>query len=174
MVIPDTNKPYDFGTDNIDLNGGSDGYGDSFSERITNGDLWLKAGSDFLFGDPDDGKIIGEVPSIPVGKKLAIKGLQLAKNIPKLVQAMRNGTYEYNAARGIIAGYKDTKGIYYISDGHHRIAAAQEILRTTGNSGPLNLLIKNGRWNSVTAAPAGARPLPSTSMWGSFRNWLGY
>lgn len=131
-----------------------------------------------MFGNPDDGKIIGEFPSLPLGKKLTIKGLQIGlrnvKNIPKLIGAMRNGTYEYNAARGIIAGYKDAKGVYYISDGHHRIAAAQEILRTTGNSGPLNLLIQNGRWSSVATAPVGARPLPSTSMWGSFRNWLGY
>ena len=87
---------------------------------------------------------------------------------------MKNGTYEYNAARGIIAGYKDAKGVYYVSDGHHRVAAAQEILRTTGNSSPLNQLLKYGKWTNVTSAPAGARPLPSTSWWGSFRNWLGF
>lgn len=120
--------------------------------------------------------------NIPIGPgggvKTIVKGMQVGLRNPKLVKdlvlAMRNGTYEFKAARGVIAGYKDAKGVYYVSEGHHRMAAAQEILKTTGNAGPLNQLIQNGRWVEVTKAPVGARPLPSTSWWGAFRNWIGY
>ena len=102
------------------------------------------------------------------------RGLRNPALVKELVQAMTNGTYDFNAARGIIAGYRDAKGIYYVTEGHHRMAAAFEVYKSTGNASAINGLLQNGRWTAVTKAPAGARPLPSTSAWGSFRNWLGF
>jgi len=112
------------------------------------------------------------------GVKWTIKGLQKGLRNPALVKdlvvAMKNGTFDFKAARGIIAGYKDAKGIYYVSEGHHRMAAAVEVFKKTGNAGPITKLLQNGRWTSVVEAPAGARPLPSTEWWGAFRNWIGF
>jgi len=54
------------------------------------------------------------------------------------------------------------------------MVAAQEILRTTGDAGPLNQLIANGRWTEVMNAPVGARPLPGLDWYSTFRNWLGF
>lgn len=151
--------------------------------------------STFFFGDRDfngqpvgaDGSISGifhplklEAPMIggPRAAVPLIKSLQVGLRDPKLVSkiagAMRTGTYEFKAARGIIAGFVDSKGIYYISEGNHRMAAAMKVFRESGNSGPIKQLIQNGRWTQVTKAPVGARPLPSTTWWGSFRNWIGY
>jgi|GEM_PF-6378767 len=121
---------------------------------------------------------VADLPIGPGGVKLTIKALQVGlknvKLIPKLVKAMKNGTYEYTAARGIIAGYKDSKGVYYVSEGHHRMVAAQQIFNTTGDAGPLNKLIANGIWTKVKTAPAGARPMPGVGWFSSFRNWLGF
>jgi len=100
--------------------------------------------------------------------------LRNVTQIPRIIQAMKNGTYQYNSARGIIAGYIDAKGVYYISDGHHRVVAAQEILRTTGNAEPLKQLIANGRWTSVATPPPGARPMSGLNWLSTFRNWIGF
>lgn len=60
-------------------------------------------------------------------------------------------------------GYRDAKGVYYITEGHHRMVAAFEVYKSTGNASAINALLQNGTWRTVTSAPAAARPLPSLS-----------
>lgn len=59
-----------------------------------------------------------------------------------------------------------------IGEGHHRIAAAMEIARETGNIKPLMNLLNNGSW--VKGYSGLTNPLPSRSTWGKLRNWLGF
>ncbi|MEO0686178.1 MAG: Rhs family protein, partial [Cyanobacteria bacterium J06649_11] len=87
-------------------------------------------------------------------------------------QAMLNGTFEYGAKRGIIAGWLNN-GRYIISEGHHRVAAAMEILKETGNARPILQLLENGAWSTAKYSQR-TRPLPARSGWTSFRNWLGF
>lgn len=142
--------------------------------------VWKDLGNHFLNGNDDPNIIKSEMPfwATVFSPGSAIKGLQIGLRNPQLVkaliEAMKNGTYEYTAARGIISGFVDAKGVYYISEGHHRVAAAMEILKTTGDSGPLVQLMNNGVWRSVTTTPAAARPLPGLDWWSKFRNWIGY
>lgn len=44
---------------------------------------------------------------------------------------MLNGTFEFEEKR--IGGWLDSKGTYYIGEDHHRMAAAQEIYKKTGD-----------------------------------------
>lgn len=87
---------------------------------------------------------------------------------------MTSGTYRYTAPEGQIAGFIDKAGTVYITEGHHRVAAALEILNETGNMEPFKQLLKSGLIEAVETAPAGARPMPSRSWWEGLRNTLGY
>ena len=56
----------------------------------------------------------------------------------------RSQTFELDIFKHGVQGKEMQKGVYYISEGNHRIVAANEILKTTGNAGPINQLIANG------------------------------
>ncbi|HGN1705995.1 TPA: DUF637 domain-containing protein [Providencia rettgeri] len=88
-------------------------------------------------------------------------GLKNPSQIDQMKVDMLSNNYRFTAPEGIIAGYVDKKGIYYISEGNHRMVAAKEIYVKTGDSQYINKLIENGRWTVVESAPAGAKPLPS-------------
>jgi hypothetical protein len=48
------------------------------------------------------------------------------------------------------------------------------VLKETGNAGPLKELLRNAETTLVETAPHLARPMPSRSAGGAFRNWLGF
>ena len=78
------------------------------------------------------GNIVNKVDDIAVkGSIPEIKGTQVGLRDPAQIDLMKsdmlNGSFEFTATRGKIAGYIDSKGNYYITEGHHRMAAAQEI-----------------------------------------------
>lgn len=88
-------------------------------------------------------------------------GLKNPNQIDQMKIDMLSNNYKFTAPEGIIAGYVDKKGIYYISEGNHRMVAAKEVYVKTGDSQYINKLIENGRWTVVESAPVGAKPLPS-------------
>jgi filamentous hemagglutinin len=57
---------------------------------------------------------------------------------------MRNGNCRFKLPEGIIAGYVDKNGKYWVSEGHHRMPAAKEIYQETGDTSNVKTLFKNG------------------------------
>lgn len=90
----------------------------------------------------------------------------------KIKDDMRAGRFVYPANR--IAGVKDPKGTYYVTDGHHRMVAAQEIFRETGDAQPILHLLFWGLWTEVEKKPIDRRPMPGRTWWRSLRNWVGW
>lgn len=73
---------------------------------------------------------------------------------------MMNGNYDFKKPDNIIAGYVDAKGNYYITEGHHRMAAAMEIYKKTGDTSYVNKLLLNGKWTEIRKPPVDSKPLP--------------
>ena len=112
------------------------------------------------------GNIVNKVDDIAVkGSIPEIKGTQVGLRDPAQIDLMKsdmlNGSFEFTATRGKIAGYIDSKGNYYITEGHHRMAAAQEIYKTTGDATYIHKLLENGKWDKTNKVPVDARPLPT-------------
>ncbi|WP_205954124.1 hemagglutinin repeat-containing protein [Pantoea stewartii] len=99
------------------------------------------------------------------GAPFAIKSMQIGLRNPQQVDQLKNdmlsGNYKFTAPEGRIAGYIDSKGIYYISEGNHRMVAAQEIYKKTGDASYIEKLIQNGSWTQTKNAPAGASSMPT-------------
>ncbi|MCE9980738.1 Rhs family protein, partial [Leclercia adecarboxylata] len=93
-----------------------------------------------------------------------IKSMQVGLRNPQQVDQIKNdmisGSYRFTAPEGRIAGYIDSKGNYYISEGNHRMVAAQEIYKKTGDNSYVEKLLQNGSWTQTKNAPAGAKPMP--------------
>ena len=70
---------------------------------------------------------------------LRIRGTQVGLRDPSQVDrikaAMRDGTFVYDDPHDPVVGYRDDRGTYIVMDGHHRMAAALEILSETGEIG---------------------------------------
>lgn len=99
------------------------------------------------------------------GVSTSIKSMQVGLRDPQQVDQIKgdmlNGNYRFTAPEGRIAGYVDSKGNYYISEGNHRMVAAQEIYKNTGDASYIEKLLQNGSWDQTKKAPAGAKPMPS-------------
>jgi hypothetical protein len=106
-----------------------------------------------------------------------IRGTQIGLRDPTLVgrlkSDMRTGRYAFEDERGQIGGVLDSRGIYHIIEGHHRMVAAMELSREIGDDEPVAALLRWGKWSIVDKPPVDSRPLPSRTRWGAFRNWLG-
>lgn len=74
---------------------------------------------------------------------------------------MIEGNYRYAANEGRIGGFVDDAGTYYVGEGHHRMTAAQEIFKDTGNPSYINKLIKHGSWTKTAKPPVGSNSLPT-------------
>jgi hypothetical protein len=81
--------------------------------------------------------------------------------------------FAYHEARGRVTGLHGPRGVYYVKDGHHRMVAAMEIYKETGDATPVLELIRWGKWDESDHRPIDRRPLPARDWWGAFRNWLG-
>jgi filamentous hemagglutinin len=99
------------------------------------------------------------------GVSTSIKSMQVGLRDPQQVDQIKgdmlSGNYRFTAPEGRIAGYVDSKGNYYISEGNHRMVAAQEIYKKTGDTSYIEKLLQNGSWTQTKKAPAGAKSMPS-------------
>nr|WP_240153822.1 hypothetical protein [Erwinia amylovora] len=99
------------------------------------------------------------------GVSTSIKSMQIGLRNPQQVDQIKNdmlsSNYRFTAPEGRIAGYIDSKGNYYISEGNHRMVAAQEIYKNTGDASYIEKLLQNGSWTQAKNAPAGAKPMPT-------------
>jgi hypothetical protein len=106
-----------------------------------------------------------------------IRGTQIGLRDPPLVDRIKRdmlaGEYAYKEDRGRIGGVRDPAGTYHVIEGHHRMVAALEVYRKTGDATAVLELLRNGLWTDVAVPPSDSRPMPARRWWGAFRNWLG-
>ncbi|WP_458573806.1 hypothetical protein [Lonsdalea quercina] len=95
------------------------------------------------------------------GIKIMQVGLRNPQQVDQIKNDMASGNYRFTAPEGRIAGYIDNKGNYYISEGNHRMVAAQEIYKKTGDRSYIEKLLQNGSWTQTKNAPAGAKSMPT-------------
>ena len=99
------------------------------------------------------------------GVSTSIKSMQTDLRNPQQVDQIKNdmttGNYRFNAPEGRIAGYIDSKGNYYISEGNHWMVAAQELYKNTGDKYYIDKLLQNGSWTQTKNAPVGAKSMPT-------------
>lgn len=98
---------------------------------------------------------------VPTSIKSMQVGLRNPQQVDQIKGDMLSGNYRFTAPEGLIAGYVDSKGNYYISEGNHRMVAAQEIYKKTSDASYIEQLLQNGSWTQAKNAPAGAKPMPS-------------
>lgn len=79
-------------------------------------------------------------------------------DIDGIKKDMLDGKFKYDALEARIGG-NFFEGVYYIREGHGRLAAALEIAQETGNWLPFNLLIYYGKWDEVATRPSRVYPL---------------
>ena len=91
-----------------------------------------------------------------------------------MLQNYWNGLYLYHMVLGMVFGKVDSGGVYHVLVGHHRMAAALEIHRETGNDVYLRMLLSNGGWENVVDPPIGSCPMPARNWWGWFCNRYGF
>jgi filamentous hemagglutinin len=105
---------------------------------------------------------------------LKIRGTQIGLKNPTLVDtiktAMRESRYAYGEPRGQIGGCVDPRGVYHVVEGHHRMAAAEEIERETGDSTAVITLLLLGTWTYTRRPPPESRPMPARDWWGWLKN----
>ena len=120
------------------------GYGDTFLERLTNGDLWLKIGKEFLFGDDDPNTIEGEVPAwlLPGGSQI-----KLTRTI---LSGWRNVNFQSvaNAIRYHVRIHGEGRSIaQYTNDALNLMNEYKHLAKVH--------LLKNGEWGYKINAPNG-------------------
>ena len=87
-------------------------------------------------------------------------------------ETMSNNRYDYMQPENRIGGYQVVdRNIFYVGDGHHRMAAAMDIYWETGNAEPVEKLTSHGMWTLTTRPPQGAQTFPALSIFGKIRNF---
>ncbi|HCR56653.1 MAG TPA: hemagglutinin [Raoultella sp.] len=134
-------------------------------EALADAALWATGWGAGKYAAPAIGKYLTEVGILSQkGVPAYIKSTQIGLGKPETVdiykQQMKDGTFLLTPGKGIIAGYTDSKGMYYVSDGNHRMVAAVEFYNETGSSKYIETLIKNGSWTYDANYTGLAKPLP--------------
>src|SRR3954467_8226628 len=100
-------------------------------------------------------------------------GLRNPAVVDSIKAAMRAGRFDFALEVARLDGWRDDRGTYYINDGNHRMVAALEVERETGDPWAVHALLEHGRWVTQGSPPAGHRPMPSRRWWGWLRNQVG-
>jgi hypothetical protein len=98
-------------------------------------------------------------------------GLLNPSQIDQIRADMVAGRFDYLAGR--IFGLRDGDGVYYVKDGHHRMVAAMEIYKKTGDPSIVLSLLHFGKWDNTVSIPNDSQRLPTRSWWAAFRAWMG-
>src|SRR5260370_11455522 len=101
-------------------------------------------------------------PTIPKIRGTQI-GLSNPGQIDQIKADMLADRFDYQAS--IITGIRDLKGIYYIKIGHHRMAAAMEIFKESGDPFAIIELLKWWKFPEVPQPPNDRRPMPARDWW---------
>jgi hypothetical protein len=88
-----------------------------------------------------------------------------SKNIDDYKSRMLQKTFDYGDNRQVSGLFHPGSGTYFVSEGHHRLAAALEIARETGNWSPFKKLIQNGYWGEAAELPGERHRLAMRSGW---------
>jgi hypothetical protein len=99
-------------------------------------------------------------------------GLLNPGQIDQIKADMLANRFDYEASR--IAGVRDSRGIYYVKVGHHRMVAALEIYKERRDPKPVLELLAWGLFPEQRDPPIDRRPMPARHWWGAFRNYLGF
>jgi len=75
------------------------------------------------------------------------------EQIDDFKRRMRDGSFKYDDYRQISGLYHERSDTYFISEGHHRLAAALEIAQESGDWSFFNRLIKKGYWSKTDSKP---------------------
>jgi len=100
-------------------------------------------------------------------------GLRNPASVDAIKADMRAGAFRFSEPSGQIGGVLDPSGTYHVQEGHHRMVAALELYRETGDDRYVMELLLRGRWTLV-GRPRSSRPMPARAWWGRLRNWVGY
>ena len=115
---------------------------------------------------------------MPADRLPPIRGTQIGLKFPDQVDNikadMKAGRFDFQERRARIGGVRDTRGVYHVIDGHHRMVAAIELMRETGDPAAVFELLRWGNWAEEQPRPFHSRPLPLRDWWGALRNWLGW
>lgn len=107
-----------------------------------------------------------------------IRGTQIGLRDPEMIERlkedMRAGLFPYDKPECRIGGVVDRRNVYHVVEGHHRVAAALEIFKESGDATPIQELLRYGCWSRRDKPPHESRPLPARTWWGALRNRLGW
>jgi RHS repeat-associated protein len=87
-------------------------------------------------------------------------GTMAAEKVAELKNAMLGGKYRFTDPEGQIGGWINSKGEYMIGEGHHRMQAALDAAKESGDMSYVQQLLQNGRWTRVNQFPTPSIPLP--------------
>jgi hypothetical protein len=149
--------------------------GQDLANIDTNSSEWIKFAA--FISDPENQAALASIPKIskdiiqlakatitsqsyPVTIKSLQVGLRNPDYVDTLKKDMLDGNFKFSDPKGKIAGYVDSQGRYYITEGNHRMVAAQEIYKQTGDAKYIEQLLKNGVWTQSKNAPAGSVSMP--------------
>lgn len=104
----------------------------------------------------------GEVGGKPAFPRIrGSRGGTTDKNkVRQIADDMKAGRYMFKEPRGQIGGYKNCRGEYQITEGHHRMQGAMTAAKETGDKSFIHKLLENGRWDQVKEFPNPPTPLP--------------
>lgn len=76
------------------------------------------------------------------------------EDVDSIKQSIVAGTFDFKELNNRIGGYYQPRNkIFYVAEGNHRLAAALEIAKETGNWSPAKKLLQNGNWDETQGAP---------------------
>ncbi|MSP18785.1 MAG: hypothetical protein EXR74_04360 [Bdellovibrionales bacterium] len=91
-----------------------------------------------------------------------------SSQIDDLKKRMREGTFEFNDNRQVSGLYHERSDTYFVSEGHHRLAAALEIAKEDGDWSFFKKLVQKGYWDKTDTVPQNRYRIKMRSSWSNF------
>ncbi len=91
-----------------------------------------------------------------------------SSQIDDLKKRMREGTFEFNDNRQVSGLYHERSDTYFVSEGHHRLAAALEIAKEEGDWSFFKKLVQKGYWDKTETVPQNRYRIKMRSSWSNF------
>lgn len=92
--------------------------------------------------------------------------------VGRLKRVMLEGSFAFTSLEGRIGGhFHERQRVFYVGEGHHRLAAALEIAYETGNWTYFNKLIRYGDWEKTKVVPRMHFALPVRSTLWTTLTW---